>query len=91
MLDDTKPYERTLGIEAGLEWGGVAHGVAVYMDRGMSGGMRLGIARHLSLGLKVEERWLDSDPCSNCAGEGEDDGGSCNRCDGSGRVPKAVA
>lgn len=45
ILDDAKPEERALGIEAGLAWGPVAEMTVVYMDRGMSPGMRHGIER----------------------------------------------
>lgn len=47
VLDDLVPAEREQGIEAGLRWGERASLVAVYVDRGISPGMRLGIGRHL--------------------------------------------
>jgi hypothetical protein len=44
-LDDRDPKERKIGIEAGLAWGDEADATAVYTDRGISRGMRLGIER----------------------------------------------
>jgi hypothetical protein len=44
LLDDLRPGERRLGMEAGLAWGEVADLVAAYLDRGVSNGMRAGIA-----------------------------------------------
>ena len=43
VLDDTKPVERKLGIEAGLLWGTMADATVVYIDRGVSRGMVQGI------------------------------------------------
>jgi hypothetical protein len=53
VLDDTVPEERARGIEAGLAWAAHADLVAVYLDRGLSRGMELGILRHLSRGLPI--------------------------------------
>lgn len=58
ILDDTNPVERRLGIEAGLAWGEAADLVAVYVDLGVSAGMRLGMERHRERGVPVEERRL---------------------------------
>ncbi len=44
VLDDTKPEERKLGMEAGWAWMQSADLVAVYDDRGISEGMKHGIA-----------------------------------------------
>lgn len=44
ILDDTIEDERELGITAGLIWGAVAETSCVYIDLGVSGGMRRGIA-----------------------------------------------
>src|SRR4051812_22162242 len=68
VLDDLIPAERTLGVEAGFAWGDVAHAVVLYMDLGMSGGMKAGLARALARGVLIERRWLDSDPCPLCVG-----------------------
>jgi hypothetical protein len=43
VLDDDIAEERRLGIEAGLDWGRVAEATVVYMDRGVSSGMILGV------------------------------------------------
>ena len=43
VLDDADPAERRQGIAAGLAWGIAAEATAVYMDRGISDGMREGI------------------------------------------------
>ena len=58
VLDDTDPDERRQGIEAGLAWGEVADAAAVYVDRGISEGMKLGIERHRGVGLPIEYRRL---------------------------------
>src|SRR5699024_10974542 len=41
VLDDSDPGERSLGIEAGLVWGGLADATVVYTDLGVSDGMKL--------------------------------------------------
>ena len=56
VLDDTVPDERRLGIEAGLAWGRVANVTAVYIDLGISTGMRMGIARARDEGRRVVYR-----------------------------------
>jgi hypothetical protein len=43
ILDDDIPEERERGINAGLLWQAQADAVAVYVDRGISKGMRAGI------------------------------------------------
>lgn len=58
VLDDGKPEERTLGIEAGLLWGAKADATVVYVDLGISPGMEQGIARANSEGRTVVYRWL---------------------------------
>ena len=45
-LDDSVPEQREQGIEAGLAWGEVADGCAVYVDYGVTPGMREGMKRH---------------------------------------------
>ena len=45
VLKDKVPEERKLGIEAGLAWGLVAEATVVYVDLGISEGMKYGIAR----------------------------------------------
>jgi hypothetical protein len=59
VLDDLAPDERTLGINAGLVWGGLAEATVVYTDRGISRGMQYGISRAEDEGRPVEYRSLD--------------------------------
>jgi hypothetical protein len=44
-LDDLKPEERSLGMEAGFCWSEKAELSVFYIDFGMSGGMRVGMER----------------------------------------------
>ncbi len=60
LCDDHGP-SRTLGIEAGLEWGCVAHATVVYTDRGITTGMQYGIDRAIKEGRHVEYRSLHGD------------------------------
>lgn len=58
MLDDHVPAERELGIAAGLAVGARFDATVVYLDRGVSGGMRHGIAAAEAVGRPVEYRYL---------------------------------
>lgn len=58
VLKDSIPEERELGMRAGLAWGAVAQLVAVYVDLGISSGMRAGIDVARERGLPVEMRRL---------------------------------
>ena len=58
-LDDNNPEQRALGIKAGLAWGKAAEATVVYVDRGVTDGMKLGIARAASEGRIVQYRSLD--------------------------------
>lgn len=58
ILDDAKPPERQLGIEAGLAWRRVADGTVVYFDFGISRGMKYGIRAAIGAGKAVEFRSL---------------------------------
>lgn len=58
VLDDRIADERSLGIAAGLVWGGVAEASVIYTDRGISSGMREGIERALREGRPIEYRSL---------------------------------
>ncbi|PJO48905.1 DUF7768 domain-containing protein [Brucella pituitosa] len=60
VLDDMKSDERTLGIEAGLAWYRVATKCVVYTDRGISGGMKMGIDRAGLHGVTVEYRSIEA-------------------------------
>lgn len=60
ILRDKNNDERQLGIKAGLEWGVVAEATVVYIDNGISAGMRQGI-KHAELeGRPVEHRRLET-------------------------------
>jgi len=56
VLDDTDPKQRLQGIEAGFSWGEKADLTAVYVDRGTSAGMEMGIAASKAAGRPVEFR-----------------------------------
>lgn len=56
VLDDADPDERALGIDAGLAWGVEAAATVVYVDLGISSGMKYGIRRAEREGRPVEYR-----------------------------------
>lgn len=56
VLDDTIPEERALGILAGFWWATKAAKRAVYVDLGISEGMKRGIEHAKSIGQPVEMR-----------------------------------
>ncbi len=56
ILDDLKPEERIKGMLAGFAWGEVADLVAVYIDRGISSGMKKGIEIARQRGQEIEYR-----------------------------------
>lgn len=58
VLDDTKPEERKLGMEAGFLWGKCADKVAVYVNLGITPGMQAGIDRAKQNGIPVEYRTI---------------------------------
>jgi hypothetical protein len=60
VLSDALPEERDLGIRAGLLWGTFAQKTVVYTDRGISEGMKLGIAAAQTEGRAIEYRSLTS-------------------------------
>jgi len=62
VLDDAKPDERKLGIEAGLAWYQVAQLSAVYLDCGQSHGMIEGQERATAWGVPIEYRFLEPVP-----------------------------
>lgn len=72
VLDDQVPEERKLGIEAGLAWAKKSLTRAVYVDHGISDGMRAGIRQHVtnekiratSLWVMYERPWI-SGPLEN--------------------------
>jgi hypothetical protein len=59
VLRDEIAIERALGIKAGLSWGAVAHATVVYVDRGISPGMQLGIADADQARRLIEQRSLN--------------------------------
>lgn len=71
-LDDDRPDERALGIEAGLLWAKHAEKTVVGFDYGLSRGMTAAIARSRAEGRPVE--WVsildsDAEPESALSGE----------------------
>lgn len=60
VLDDADREQRDLGMAAGLAWVEVADAVVVYIDRGISLGMRLGIEHATQHDRPVEYRTLGS-------------------------------
>ncbi len=58
FLDDTNKEERERGLRLGWDFLHGADLVAVYMDRGLTDGMRRGIERAKSVGVPLEERYL---------------------------------
>jgi hypothetical protein len=59
-LDDHDPEEREWGIAAGLAWGEVADATVVYVDRGISTGMKYGIKHAQEAGRPIEYRRIES-------------------------------
>ena len=57
-LDDTKPEDRNLGIQAGFNWGYAAHYIVVYGDLGISKGMEKAIKYYSQLGKEIRYRSL---------------------------------
>lgn len=62
VLNDQDPEERKMGIEAGLAWIKHADVMAVYVDRGISGGMYSAELLANRIGLPVEYRSLTKLP-----------------------------
>lgn len=65
VLNDSKPAERKIGIDAGFEWGKVAEKIVVYEDLGISNGMQLGIDNAEKNEVPVEYRKLSHIPQIN--------------------------
>lgn len=59
VLRDDVPEERQHGIDAGLAWRSVAEASIIYIDRGISAGMRYGIAAAEEAGKPIEYRKID--------------------------------
>lgn len=61
FLDDTKPEERKLGINAGLEWAKAAEAVIYCLDLGLSSGMLYALERHSQASRRIEIRYLSGE------------------------------
>jgi hypothetical protein len=59
VLNDLDPEERTLGITAGLYWAAVAEATVVYLDLGITDGMRVGILDAQASNRPIEYRYLE--------------------------------
>jgi hypothetical protein len=59
VLDEKIPVQRTLGMDSGLAWLRAADASVVYIDRGISSGMSLGVETARGAGVPVEFRLLD--------------------------------
>ena len=59
VLDDTKPEERKLGMEAGFVWISAADATVVYIDLGVTSGMTAGINVAVSLGKPIQYRTIE--------------------------------
>ena len=70
VLDDGKPEERRLGMEAGFEWARAADATVVYTDRGVSRGMTAGIQHAEEHGRPIERRELGGEWASALRGDG---------------------
>lgn len=62
VLDDSVEEERQQGINAGLAWLKVAEASVVYIDKGISAGMRYGIIAAENAGVTVTYRSLYNPP-----------------------------
>ncbi|MFA5123017.1 hypothetical protein [Zavarzinia sp.] len=60
VLDDADADQRKRGIEAGLLWGEAAAITAVYVDRGISTGMLLGV-QAAAWRRTIEVRWIEGE------------------------------
>jgi hypothetical protein len=58
VLDDSKPDERSRGIQAGLAWAKKADATVIYADLGISSGMARGIQDANEQGRQVAVRYL---------------------------------
>lgn len=62
ILDDTDPDQRALGMKAGFKWGEHAAKTVVYLDYGVSRGMKQGIRVAESEGRPIEYRRIGMNP-----------------------------
>lgn len=61
VLRDEIPEERQKGIDAGLEWVRVSDATVVYVDKGISEGMKYGISVAMAAGKPIEFRSLNKE------------------------------
>lgn len=59
VLNDQVPDERKLGMESGFAWNERADYTVLYIDRGLSSGMKAGITNAVKAGRKILVRTLD--------------------------------
>lgn len=59
VLDDNKPEERLLGMQAGMAFAMVCKKTVVYIDKGISNGMFYGIMSAREVNRPIEFRSLD--------------------------------
>ena len=64
VLRDEVPEERQWGIDAGLAWANRADATVVYTDKGISSGMKHGIANAERAGRPIEYRTLSTALCA---------------------------
>jgi hypothetical protein len=70
-LDDENTEHRELGIQAGFAWRSAAEKTVVYIDLGMSRGMKYGIQHAIEIGCPIERRrlgppWSEQATCPGC-------------------------
>lgn len=59
ILNDDVESERQWGIDAGLAWSAAAAATVVYVDRGISRGMKYGIENAKAAGRAIEYREIE--------------------------------
>ena len=59
VLDDTVPELRSMGMSRAFEWYRHADLMAVYIDKGISDGMKMGMEVAEKLGIEIVYRTLD--------------------------------
>lgn len=59
VLDDERVRERRLGLSRAIDWYDSAELIAIYLDHGVTPGMRHGMDYARKIGLDRESRWLD--------------------------------
>ena len=69
VLRDGVALEREQGIAAGLAWAETAQATVVYTDRGISDGMRTGIAHAQEIGRPLEYRRLSESNSRQTGGQ----------------------